>query len=376
MPSFPRPLGGVVLKRIVMGAAAALSLAAAAAAPAQQPKALEVAASAPFRHAYARIEFPATLFGIARSRVAQYEDDQLDTVIDYEGPGASEVYTFYVFRNVSGDVPVWFDRAQWSLEHRDLMDGASLHGAVEAFAAPGRSEAAGLAAAYALPGKPYRSTGVALLAFGEWYVKLRVSSTTLPAEEMTARMRSAFGQLRWPKAAAGAPAAIRVAPCPEPLALHDEAKALRAGDKAGAIALFNGILGVTQAAGMKDKGRKPEHRPVWCRDAAQSLEAGVYRADGDRDSYLLAMRDAGRAIWAGRDPAQAMLQSDGVDPADKPAYLVKLLLLSRILTSGEYDRLPPPDQAYRIGRDGPFGSAVPTWGKAKGNVEINLGPGK
>ena len=365
----------MALKSFLRAAAAtAILLGAAGAAGAQpQPKALEVKAEAPFRHAHARLELPPRVGGIARSRVAELEPDQLDTIVDYTAPDLSSAYTFYIYRNVAGALPVWFDRAAWMIEHRDALGTATRHGTAAAFVPPARSEAAGLLATYDLSGKDFRSTGIALVPLGEWYVKLRASSKTLSAAELESAMKAALAELRWPKSMPPAAAAMPVERCATALALRDEAKPIEGSERAGESTILNAIMGIAVANAAKKKGEPaPVRTTIWCQDAAQALQAGVYRADGATDSYLLALSDAGRAIWAGPDPGLSILsQIDAKAKADKPTFLVKLLLLPRTLTSRAYDRLPPPNQALAIVKEGHFASAVPTWGAAKGHIELS-----
>jgi hypothetical protein len=364
----------LALKTFLRAAAAAILLATAGAAAAQpEPKALEVKADAPFRHAHTRLELPPRVGGIVRSRVAELEADQLDTIVDYAAPDLSSAYTFYVYRNVSGALPVWFDRASWMIEHRGALGTATPHGKAGAFVPPGRVEAAGLIATYDLTGKDFRSTGVAMVPLGEWYVKLRASSKTLPADDLEARMKAALAELRWPKTMPAAASAVPVERCASALALRGEAKLLEGGDKAGASTLMNAFLGMAVADAAKKKGvAAPVRTTIWCQDAAQALQAGVYRADGATNSYLLALSDAGRAIWAGPDPGQSVLvQIDPKAKADKPSFVVELLLLPRTLTTRAYDRLPTPNQALAIVKEGHFASAVPTWGAAKGHIQVS-----
>jgi hypothetical protein len=100
---------------------------------------------------------------------------------------------------------------------------------------------------------------------------------------------------------------------------------------------------------------------------------GVYRNNEETDGYLIAFSDAGRALrvqpsFGGQLLAQADPKSGA--PA-QPSWTVSLLLLQRTLTSGSYDRLPPPAQALRIFQEGEYASEVPTWGKSKGHIRIN-----
>src|SRR5438309_6189967 len=140
--------------RILRAACAgALLLLAAGAAAAQQLHTIEVRPNEPFRHRHTKIELPPIVAGVARSAVAEIEDDQLDVVADYSAPDLSAAYTFYVYRNVSGALPVWFDRARWMIERRGVLGVPALPGRVEAFVPPGRREAAALIATYDMSGK-------------------------------------------------------------------------------------------------------------------------------------------------------------------------------------------------------------------------------
>lgn len=352
-------------------AAAAFVIACAGGAAAQQPRAIEVKAGEAFRHAHSGLQFPARVAGLDRRRVLELEQEQLDVIADYGTIEQGEVFTFYVFRNVSGDVPVWFDRARWMIEHRDVLGKAEASEAA-AFVPPGRREAAGLAATYTLMGKDFRSTGVAVLPLGEWYVKLRASSKTRSPADLLAAMKAALAELRWPDQLPAAPAAVPVQACAGALATAGEAKLVAAGGKSGTDALMSSILGGALIATVKDKSQ-PQARPVlWCRDAFQTMQAGAYRADNGTDSYLLAVADAGRAISAAPDPAGVLeALADQSRAKKKPSYVVHFELLSQTLMSPPYDRLPPPEQAIAIIREGKFASAVPTWGKQKGNININ-----
>ena len=356
--------------------AAALMLGGASAVCAQQgPKALEAKAGEAFRHAHSALAFPPTLAGWPRGRVIGMEQDQLDVAVDYGTIEQGEVFTFYVFRNVSGDVPVWFDRARWMIEHRDVL-GKAEAGEAGAFVPPGRNEAAGLAASYALSGKGLKSTGVAVLPLGEWYVKLRASSTTRSPAELMAAMKKALAELTWPKTLGPAAAAVPVQPCSGALSVSGEAKLLAKSKDNQAASMMNALLGSVAVNAVKDKGEPPPRPPVWCRDAFQTLQAGAYRPDSANDSYLLAVSDAGRAISVEPDATAVLLGLEKKRKSDKPSYVVQFLLLPQTLTTASYDRMPPPEQAIAIVREGRFVSGVPSWGKDKGNINITMEPGK
>jgi hypothetical protein len=113
---------------------------------------------------------------------------------------------------------------------------------------------------------------------------------------------------------------------------------------------------------------------TWCRDGQHSGSFGVYRADGARDAYLIAIGDAGRAVRVGRSGGALVLSEINKDRSGPKAWSVSLIELGRTLTSADYNRLPPPAQAIAIAQNGRFVSSTPSWGT--GNRTITINPGR
>jgi hypothetical protein len=328
---------------------------------------IKVGAKSNFRHRHSKLVLPPVLGGIARSRGVAIEPDELDLYFEHAAADLSEAYTVYVYRHVAGGLPVWFDRARAMIERRAALGTAEVQSA-GAFIPPGRNEASGLLATYALTGRAYRSTGVALMPLGEWMVKLRASSKTLSPSELEARMKAALAELRWPSRMTAAPALVPVEPCTTPLALSGEAKPL-SGEDAGAENLMGALLG--QMADNLPDAKLPsaDAETRWCRDATLVENAGVFRADGAADRYLIALGDAGRALNVGPSAGAGFLDEE--DAGSETSFAVRLVLPARTMTSRVYDRLPPPAQAVAIWKEGRFASSHPTWGKNKGRMDIS-----
>jgi hypothetical protein len=356
------------MRRLVTAVGAAcMLLAVGGIAPAQAPRAIDVAAKSGFRHRHTKVELPPTLAGLPRTTVREHEADQLDVFADYSLPALTEVYTVYIFRDVSGGVPVWFDRARWMIEHRSDLGTPTAREAEPAFVPPGRDNASGLIATYDLTGKGYRSTGVALVPIDGWYVKLRASSSSLSAGELEARMKAALAEIGWPRKLAPAAAAAAVVPCATALTLTGDAKPLEGGDEGGASALMDALVGMAAVAEAKPRREAPP-QTRWCRDSTRIEGGGLYRPDARQDGYLIALADAGRGLWVGPSDGLLLLQGDEKKPK-KPAFTAKLLLLGRTLTTRPYDRLLSPAQAVRIAGEGTFATTISTWGK-KHTIEI------
>lgn len=345
-------------------AAAAIGWATPAAA--QQAEALKVPAGKPYKHKLSGLRLPATLAGAPRIKALTIGEDLLDVSASYESPDRAELLSLYVYRQASGALPVWFDRARWAIENRPDVYGQPVAAVgAPSFVPPGQPAASGLIAAYTLNKPPYRSTGVAILPFGQWLVKLRYSSKTLESASLVTAMRKALAELEWPREVPPAPAASPVADCPTPLALSGEANPATAH---GAAALMAAVMGLAVDADAQTQDA-PRAQPavVWCRDATALNAGGVYRPDGATDRYLIALSDAGRGIFVQPDAASALLaKSDPVPPSWSVAYID----LNVITNYDAQDRLPPPAQVVEHIVRGPATSRVNTWGKNR-SIEIS-----
>lgn len=336
---------------------ACLALLAAVPATAQpSPRILPVSADSAWVHANSGLTLPTTLIGLPRTQVREFEGPELDVVGTYtDGPGE---LTVYVYRTLSGAVPVWFDRATWAIESRDGWGKLTPVAAPVAVAPPGRGVASGLAQGWTIAGGPYRGTAVALLPMGEWLVKLRYSSKTDDGSAALEKVRAALGGLTWPTAAPDAAAAVPVAACPDALRFTRQAKAIAPDPKSV-------MLGALLAGASADPKRRTAASAVtYCRDPAKVAMGAVYRPGAQADGYLLALSDAGRGVWVGPSA------NGQIDTAARPSWGVSLILPGRTMIYPQQDRLPAPDHVMAI-VNGSATSSITTWGTKR---EITLPP--
>ena len=352
--------------------AATLAFAAAAAgwgmpAAAQQAEELKVSAGKPYKHKLSGLRLPATLAGAPRITARSIGADLLDVSASYESADGAEFLSLFVYRHVTGAVPVWFDRARWAIENRpDVYGNPVAAVGAPSFVPPGQQTASGLIATYASNKPPFRSTGVAILPFGDWLVKLRYSSKTLESASLATAMREALAELEWPREIAPAPAASPIADCATPLTLTGEAKAAPAN---GAAALRAAFMGLAVNTAKKKEAPNSEPAVSWCRDATILKAGGVYRPEAAIDRYLIALSDAGRGIFVQPDATNALL---GESKPAEPSWSVALIDLGTVTNFEAQDRLPPPAQVVEHIIRGPINSRVNTWGKDR---SINISPG-
>lgn len=325
---------------------------------AQGPQERQLPATEAYRHGPTGLAVPAALPDAPpRARVAILAPE-LDEFVEYKTADADQSITLYVFRRVSGTVPVWFDRAAQQILQREVYGGPTPLGAAAAFTPPGQSSASGLIQVFRVAKPPYRSTGVALLPLGDdWFVKLRYSSTTIAPEDLGAKMQAVLAAIEWPKQIAPVPAAMPIADCTTALAAKDGAKPR--ANTLGATLLQSALLG---AIARKELKPTTVHIATYCRDTAPRpalANAGVYRADGARDGYLLALGDAGRGVSVTPDTLGAL-----AGDTNQKSYSITLLNIGQSFVFAPRDRLPRPEQAFDIVKSERPVSSLATWGGA------------
>ncbi|WP_447760988.1 hypothetical protein [Sphingopyxis panaciterrae] len=306
------------------------------AASAQQP--LPVQAGTAWMHAHSGITIPATLGDLARMRATSFVEPQLDISQNFGSSDGQQQLTIYIFRNTNGSVPLWFAQAQRAITMRDDLKNPALAIPPVAFTPPGRAAGSGLKAVFAPTGvEGVRSTGVALFAVGDWYVKLRATSATLSASELSDWIETALAGITLPRAAAAPalPAAVQpIAGCDAPLTFAPEAT-----DSAlAATALTIGVQ--TPAARLKPA--------QWCLDSVVGGNRAVYRPDGTRDRYLLATGDNGKAL--------------AVQPqAPGGYYSVNFVTAAQTFRLVAQDRLPSPQRVLALVDGERSVGATSTW---------------
>jgi len=310
--------------------AAALSAAPVAA---QQP--LAVAEGKPWTHAHSGIIVPAALDELPRVRATSFAAPELDISQNFASDDGRESLTVYIFRNTNGAVPVWFAQAQRAISLRTDLADPPIGVAPVAFTPPGQSTASGIKAVFAPVGvEGIRSTGVALFAVGDWYVKLRANSATLTPADLSGWMEGVLAELTLPRGTA--PAVRPIADCAPKLVFGPAATDSTLPD----AALTAGVR--TAAARMV--GTR------WCLDQVVRGNQAVYRPDGARDRYLLATGDNGKAFAV--EPQGA---------AGVTYYSANLVGARQTFTIVAQDRMPSPQHVLDLAAADRSVRAIETW---------------
>jgi hypothetical protein len=339
------------------------------------PPVIKVKSGKPYVHKHSGLSVPENLGGMKRSGTKAYFANELDVGIQYEVADASEAITIYIFRNTSGNIPLWFDRAREQIEKRPNFGKVTAISEPVAFVVAGQENASAMRVTYALSGASYKSSGLALIPVGEFYVKVRVSSSTRTAEDLDGLLSKVISDIKWPSTTTAHPTVAAIKPCEN--ALSFEGTPNRVAQK-GANTLFAGLMNSAATAANKDD--KTQQTPaLFCRDAYNIFPSGVYRRDNATDGYVLALADSGRAIDVGPDTIEALLKEepkgDGKNNDDTKdtakSYSINFQIPDQVMTYGARDRLPSPEQLIQIVQSEAPTVTASTWGKNRGNIQIN-----
>ena len=335
--SLPRRIFGLsalaLLATASPGPAGAQASAPAPAEPGERT--LAAGATEAWQHAETRMTLPPQVAGLTRVHVRDNGTAELDVVTNYVNRDEGVIALVYIYRTMTPNVPLWFDRA---LDTIMLPQQGVTAPRVTAFARPGASIASGLRTATtdSVPGM--RSTTLAILPLGSsWLVKIRLGSIRLDPAALDERMSAFIAALQWPAETGTPHAAAPIEPCPTPLRLRP-AHIVNAPMEDVLVDAATGSI-------EPDRDQPP---PVYCREPGATIERGVYRADGATDSYLIALHDAGIAISVGETLDLASLLGER---GGRHRYSVILLERNSSSVYPSFDRLPPPDQALAVVRD-------------------------
>jgi hypothetical protein len=305
------------------------------------PRTLEVPATAAWQHAASQMILPRSIAGLARSDVKDFGTGELDVVGTYQHPTDGITASVYIYRTMTADAALWFDRALAAIMMRPAFTSSGAAAPVPAvFTRPGASTASGLRAALEFNSAETRGTAVAIAPIGPWLVKIRLSAARLDRAGVDALMTRLIQDLRWPAESAAERAAVPIEPCPDPLRFR-QARVMRSDT---ANVLMDLMVGVVAA---QAEERSPP--PVYCREPGPLADYGVYRPNRSTNSYLVALGDAGLALTVG--PAMDIAELSG---GGGRGSRYSMMMQDRESTSAlpSFNRLPPPAQAVSVAMGG------------------------
>ena len=316
-----------------------------------QPKTLEVPATAAWEHAETGMILPANAGGFARGALTDSSGGaERDVSGTYSDLATRSVATVYVYRTMLPNAPLWFDRSLTQLPLMPVYTPAgAFPPAITAFAPPKASSASGLRASFALVNGKLKSTALAIAPLRGWLIKVRMSSETLDAPALEARLADFIAGLRWPaEGKVPPPQAVPVAACGKPLSFK-KAKIVR--DDLAQV-LINSVM-----AGASTDASGPV---TYCREQGQPSERALYRPVGTDNSYVIALDDAGRFLTLG--PA---LSIEGIGAGGNRRFSLTHSRGDSNAVLPSFNRLPSPEQALALAGSGKGSGISVTFGSGK-----------
>ena len=289
----------------------------------------QAAAAEGWRHGPSGVGIPDLPQGLATGRVSDRLDGN-DVFVQFGTD--EEPVTFYVYRSAFPNVALWFERTRLAMNINvgsgqaevqprrfTLGDSAVPNGLREEIALP--------------PGNRFRATAIAIAQYGEWFVKVRITSMSLDSAGVRAKMDRLLAAIRLPGAV----------PAPHPMIVPGRCDTDRAftGRPLTSSDLADRAQGALRLAAAEARGRgglaaNPES---WCRArSAMPSPLGTLYHRRDGRGWTALVSDSGIAISA--YPAD-LPDADGAATVAANPAVTSLVQI--------YDHLPAPEAALEPG---------------------------
>lgn len=289
----------------------------------------------PWRSPVSEFVAPPVIEGHARTDVTRFDEDGYNVAANYNAADGAGRISVYVYRAGVPDLPIWADRAATGMLSNARLDYDLDRTVIRTFT-PGNG--AGVDSGWLLTvpvGVPeYTSSGLAIFGYDGWLVKLRITSTTLDANQLADQMERVAQGLQVARATtAGAPFAT-IEDCADPLKFGKEAKLVRL-DMVGSI-LLGAVLSAAQEK--KEEQSSAAREPaVWCRHPSSTAQYGIYQSDRIDKGYLVALGDSGTS---------ATVQEIRADELLKPSRMFIVRVSDGVTdeVAQPFARMPTPGQ--------------------------------
>ncbi len=292
-----------------------------------------------WNHTETGLSIPATADGFARFEAMDHGDSQSDVMIQFDDPKTQTRATLYLFRAGTTQVPIWADRAESSMLGAESSYGKyDRGGRLWSRVSPwDNAKDSAIRIVYPVSGARATSTGLLIAVRGDWLIKVRMTSSTMNAAETEARLASFLNALAIPPAKSAPHTAYAMTDCKNKLGSKGAKQVSRDDSKA---VLGAGLINATApGAVLSEPGAKDGDTSVFCRDASSTATYGVYRPNGRKEHYMMALGDSGSVIVVGPDFGAAVSKV-------KPQFSVTIITNDRAIGLVPYQTQPPPKQAF------------------------------
>lgn len=308
-----------------------------------EPGVIPVEADADWTHHWTGITISPVHAGFERAGVHQFVDDQFNVSVQLWDESRRTSITIYIYRAGAANVSIWADRAVTAMLANPRLgspvEGQFLSGHFTPL--NGSGTYSGFHAITPLEGGEMTATGVSLFAHDDWLIKVRASSRELGAAQVTEAIGSVISAMKLEQSSTTYPPVSFIEECSNELRFAEKVKVQQ-------LDLMGQLMLAPLAANMSVAGTgKAGEEAQWCRDPQSSLEVGIYRDGGSKDSYFATLGDSGINASAARFSASNELlrvrgylvkSSDGVEERLWPLFDK---LPHPVVLANNYDRISP-----------------------------------
>lgn len=299
--------------------------------PVHAQKPITVPETASWQHARSKIILPPKLAGLKRVSISDGSNSELDVSTQYED-GAS-IATVYLYRPYWNEIGVWFDRSeQGILANKKLGNAVGLKDSATMFARPGGTVQSGLYRLYAIPAGTYRTTALAILPVGNWFLKVRYSTPDTDATSVETKLMEVISKIRIPvNASEGAP--------PKTIPLCAIQTKWRNAKLIAPSMMGTMLDGATFMAMMEQRKAKFFMLPNACRDGSHSELYTVYRDSSDKENFIMAAGDAGFSVQ--------VLEAKSILSSGKQYWPIASTQAQHILLPA-FNKIPSPSTLFAV----------------------------
>lgn len=249
------------------------------------------AAAQAWRHQQSGISVATVPDGLRVGRATDNRRDGSDVFIQLGSD--DEPVTLYVYRSAYPGAAIWFERTRLAM--RTNVGASTSNVAPRSFTLGAATAPNGLREEIDIPeGGRWRATAVAIVQYGEWMVKARLTSRGANAETLRRRMDALLAALRFPATAPAAHPLIVPSACGDANAMRG-----RGRNRSGEDAVMGGIFLVGLHAEARGREGLVANPAAWCRDTSghpAELVSLYRRRDGG--AWVALISDSGVAAGA------------------------------------------------------------------------------
>lgn len=251
--------------------------------------------SAEWRSEFAGISLPHTIGAFEFVETQEFAADGSDTALQYRlSNDPNELVTIYVYRSSYPNPALWLPRSMEAIEMR--FGAGNIHPLPPvSFSTGVTAEDNALAQAFEQDTEGYTAGGVAMAQFGEWIVKVRVSSATFEPSQLITKMRALLAGVEFDGPAFSPHPLARPAPCDDRIEYTGAFRMLEGAERGPLVG--EGLVPYSHARGYEGLAADPAS---YCRQTVPSLATLVdlYRpVSGDNQSgWTMLFGESGIAV--------------------------------------------------------------------------------